>query len=83
MFWTYLTPNIHTRIYDQIQEGKTVFYDRSGNPFFFRPDYHEYIDWTFPGHNQNRPKEKGCGFIRSKDGGSYTACVSTAIRSSD
>ena len=62
-------------VYNQIQEGKTVFYDRSGNPFFFRPEYHEYIDWTFPGHDTNRPKEKGCGFIRSKEGGIvYSMC---------
>ncbi len=62
-------------IYNQIQEGRTVFYDRSGDPIFFRPEYHEYIDWTFPGHDENRPKEKGCGFIRSKDGGIvYSMC---------
>ena len=52
-------------VYGQVQEGKRVFKDLSGNTIFFHPTYHEYIDWTFPGHDKDRPERKGCGFIRS------------------
>jgi len=55
-------------VYDRVQEGNRVFYDRSGDPIFFRPEYHEYIHWTFPGHDRERPKLKDCVFIRSQSG---------------
>ncbi len=62
-------------VYKQFQEGKRVFQDPSGNTIFFHPSYHEFIDWTFPGHDKNRPERKGCGFIRSKQGGIvYSMC---------
>jgi len=61
--------------YRQVQEGKTVFQDPSGNNVFFRPEFHEFIEWTMPGHDFNRPQEKGCGFIRSREGGIvYSMC---------
>ena len=62
-------------VYDQVQEGRTCFQDPSGNSVFFRPELHEFIEWTMPGHDFNRPKEKGCGFIRSREGGIvYSMC---------
>ena len=38
--------------------------------------YREFIEWCMPAHDRNRPKEKGCGFIRSKTGNGlvYSAC---------
>ena len=62
-------------VYDQVQEGKRSFLDRKGNVHFFRHEYHEYIHWCMPGHDANRPKEKHCGFIRTKTGDLvYTQC---------
>ena len=35
----------------------------------------EYIQWCMPGHDTERPKQRGCGFIRASDGSTvYTAC---------
>ena len=36
----------------------------------------EYITWVMPGHDIDRPKERGCSFIRSSSGNGlvYTAC---------
>ena len=35
----------------------------------------DYITWCMPAHDSLRPRQRGCGFIRSKDGGLvYTAC---------
>lgn len=36
----------------------------------------EFIQWCMPAHDKERPKQKGCGFIRSKDnkGIVYSAC---------
>ena len=36
----------------------------------------EYITWVMPGHDLDRPKDRGCTFIRSSsgDGIVYTAC---------
>ena len=39
------------------------------------PIRREYIQWCMPGHDADRPEEKGCGFIRASDGTTvYTAC---------
>lgn len=36
---------------------------------------HAYISWCMPAHDLQRPRDKGCGFIRSRNGGlAYTAC---------
>ncbi|HKM14253.1 MAG TPA: hypothetical protein VJY42_05030 [Candidatus Methanomethylophilaceae archaeon] len=36
----------------------------------------DYIQWCMPAHDINRPQQKGCGFIISKDGDGivYSAC---------
>ena len=40
-------------------------------------EYHQYISWQMPGHDLNRPRDKGCGFIRNVRGGLvYVACPS-------
>ena len=37
----------------------------------------DYITWCMPGHDLERPLDKGCGFIRSKSGDIvFTACPS-------
>ena len=56
-------------IFDQVQEGKTCFRDLSGDPVFYRPEYHKYMVWEMPAHDLERPKRCGCGFIRSRSGG--------------
>jgi hypothetical protein len=39
------------------------------------PPKRNYIQWCMPGHDQERPREKGCGFIRASDGSTvFTAC---------
>lgn len=47
-----------------------------------RPGFrkHEYIEWSMPARDKGRPSVKGCGFVRSKEGGGivYTACPDDA-----
>lgn len=62
-------------IYSDVQAGKTCFIDTEGNHCFYRPVYHEYMHWTMPGHDTDRPLRKGCGMIHSRSGGLvYTSC---------
>ncbi len=36
---------------------------------------HDYIHWSMPGHDLDRPKRKGCGFIHASNGSLvYSAC---------
>lgn len=39
------------------------------------PSHEDFISWCMPAHDLQRPKDKGCGFIRNRNGGLvYTAC---------
>ena len=58
------------------QEGFYHLMGKDGQGILFRPEPHDYIEWQMPAHDYERPKQRRCGFIRSKtgDGYVYTAC---------
>ncbi|MBE6522073.1 MAG: hypothetical protein E7Z62_02950 [Thermoplasmata archaeon] len=56
-------------VYSLVRRGITSFKDRQGNTVFFRRQHHNYIHWTMPGRDLDRPKVKGCGIIHAKTGG--------------
>ena len=52
-----------------IDTSNTSIIPRKGTPIG------NLITWSMPAHDQERPRRKGCGVIRSKDGSAvYTAC---------
>jgi hypothetical protein len=62
-------------VYSLVQEGNTDFRDQDGNHIHFRKEDHEYIHWSMPGRDRQRPIDKGCGFIHAKSGGIvHTRC---------
>ena len=58
------------------QEGYYHLSGKDGQEILFKPRYHQFIDWQMPGHDQEKPKLRGCGPKRSKSGRGvvYTAC---------
>ncbi len=62
-------------VYSLVQEGNLEFKDQDGNHIHFRKEDHEYIHWSMPGRDRQRPIDKGCGFIHAKSGGIvHTRC---------
>ncbi len=55
------------------QISKTI---QKNNQEIKHNEQHEFIQWCMPAHDKERPKQKGFGFIRSKDnkGIVFSAC---------
>ncbi len=62
--------NMYHGIKEQDEDNKSSFFNRAGR-----------ITWSLPGHDKERPKTRGCGYIREKgskgdEGIRFTSCSS-------
>ncbi|MBR4685489.1 MAG: hypothetical protein IKP04_03060 [Candidatus Methanomethylophilaceae archaeon] len=63
-------------VYRKVMEGQRDFACKDGSHVRFRPNTGKhFMHWAMPGHDRERPKRCGCGFIRNRSGSLvYTAC---------